>query len=238
MSLRRLGSLPKARLPHRAAAAITLRMPKRRARVSLLYRSKRWLTLAQFVPVWASELAGGEPKDQVERHLWHYIYEDIINGRFDGPEIGQPWGLLFINGDKRPVPVRGWVLIEKLGLPVGRFCHRLLVAKAALLDFARRHDLPLPSWWADPTSASKKSVTIARLRTETSVGKRGVKPVTFERVKRRMREDINEGRQTIDGLRAELQKKLAATYGVSRETACKARDAVLSEIVGNSNRGK
>ena len=42
-------------------------------------------------------------------------------------------------------------------------------------------------------------------------------------------EDIRRGRQSPNGLKNMLEKDLVASYGVSRDTARKARDAVLSE---------
>jgi hypothetical protein len=32
--------------------------------------------------------------------------------------------------------------------------HHILVMKEAVLDFATRHELPVPSWWIDGTSSS------------------------------------------------------------------------------------
>jgi hypothetical protein len=46
-----------------------------------------------------------------------------------------------------------------------------------------------------------------------------------------MRADIRLGRQTPDGLKDMLEKNLVTNYGVSRDTARKARDAVLSEML-------
>ena len=56
-----------------------------------------------------------------------------------------------------------------------------------------------------------------------------------QQVKEAMRRDIREGRQTAEGLRTMLEKNLATTYGVSRDTARKARITVLSEFFENSN---
>jgi hypothetical protein len=67
---------------------------------------------------------------------------------------------------------------------------------------------------------------------------RGPKPQKLERVKKAMRDDIREGRQTSDGLKNMLEKTLAEKYEVSRDTARKARTAVLSEFVEKSNRDK
>jgi transposase len=50
-----------------------------------------------------------------------------------------------------------------------------------------------------------------------------------------MRRDIREDRQTADTLNGMPEKNLASIYGVSRDTARKARDAVLSETDENSN---
>jgi hypothetical protein len=49
-------------------------MPRRRARaLSILYRARGWLTLAQLLPAWASELADSKTNaDQIERDLKHF----------------------------------------------------------------------------------------------------------------------------------------------------------------------
>jgi hypothetical protein len=61
-------------------------------------------------------------------------------------------------------------------------------------------------------------------------GKRGPKPVTLEATKKRMRDELAKGLLTKMGLQKMKQVALAEAYGVSRETACKARDAVFSEF--------
>jgi hypothetical protein len=67
------------------------------------------------------------------------------------------------------------------------------------------------------------------------VGKRGPKPVKLEATKTRMRDDLANGRLTKMELRDMNEEALAETYGgVSRETARKARDAVLLEFGANS----
>jgi hypothetical protein len=63
----------------------------------------------------------------------------------------------------------------------------------------------------------------------------GRRPDKIERAKEAMRRDINEGKLTIDGLKAILEKNLVERYGVSRTTARDARKVVLSEFVENSN---
>jgi hypothetical protein len=64
---------------------------------------------------------------------------------------------------------------------------------------------------------------------------RGPKPTKLEQTKEKMRRDIHEGRETADTLKNMLEKNLASGYGVSRDTARKARKAVLSEIVADSD---
>jgi DNA-binding GntR family transcriptional regulator len=48
-----------------------------------------------------------------------------------------------------------------------------------------------------------------------------------------MRSDIQRGRRTVAELESMLEKNLSANYGVSRDTARKARTAVLSEFAEN-----
>jgi hypothetical protein len=57
--------------------------------------------------------------------------------------------------------------------------------------------------------------------------RRGRKPTKLEHVKQAMRRDLSQGTD-LQGMR---EKELAAKYGVSRDTARKARDAVVPEIV-------
>lgn len=60
--------------------------------------------------------------------------------------------------------------------------------------------------------------------------KPGRPPVLLEKLKEKMRNEIKEGVITLPELRTMKQVALASRYGrVNRETACKARDAVLSE---------
>jgi hypothetical protein len=63
--------------------------------------------------------------------------------------------------------------------------------------------------------------------------KRGRKPKKLEEVKRAMRRDIQSGRHSATDLAGMLEKNLASEYGVSRDTARRARTAVLSEMSRN-----
>ena len=64
----------------------------------------------------------------------------------------------------------------------------------------------------------------------TNTRNAGRKPTKLEQTKTAMRHDIKTEKLTPDRLKEMLQKNLAERYGVSRETACKAREEVLSEI--------
>jgi hypothetical protein len=60
--------------------------------------------------------------------------------------------------------------------------------------------------------------------------RRGARPRKFEQARDAMRNDIQHRRHTVAELENMLEKNLAANYGVSRDTARKARRAVLSEL--------
>jgi hypothetical protein len=62
---------------------------------------------------------------------------------------------------------------------------------------------------------------------------RGRRLIKRERVMEAMRNDIQQGRVTQDQLRDMLEKNLSDRYKVSRDTARKARQVVLSIIVEN-----
>jgi hypothetical protein len=60
--------------------------------------------------------------------------------------------------------------------------------------------------------------------------RRGVPPRKFEQTKAAMRADIQQQRRSVAELKNTLEKELSASYGVSRDTARRARRAVLSEF--------
>jgi hypothetical protein len=80
-----------------------------------------------------------------------------------------------------------------------------------------------------PTSTATPQTSAAA----SSARRRGVRPKKFEQVRDGMRNDIQQGRLTLAGLKDMLEKDLEANYGVSRDTARKARRAVLSEFGEN-----
>jgi len=60
--------------------------------------------------------------------------------------------------------------------------------------------------------------------------RRGARPQKFEQASNAIRDDIQHGRRTVADLENMLEKNLATNYGVSRDTAPKARNAVLWEL--------
>lgn len=64
---------------------------------------------------------------------------------------------------------------------------------------------------------------------EKSTRRRGPLPTTLERIKEEMRKDLRRG-LTISELDSMLEKVLAEKYGVSRDTARKARAMIVSEF--------
>jgi hypothetical protein len=63
-----------------------------------------------------------------------------------------------------------------------------------------------------------------------SARRRGARPQKFEQTCSAMRDDLGQGRRTPGELKNMLEKNLADTYSVSRDTARKARNAVLAEL--------
>jgi hypothetical protein len=112
------------------------------------------------------------------------------------------------------------------------------------------HGLDLPRFWRpaiskppqlkEETHTSKDGKTFLKTTPPagTYVGKRGPTPIKLNQTKEAMRRDILGRRLTEDGLRTMLEKQLKVRYCVSRDTARKARDAILSEFAKKSNSDK
>jgi hypothetical protein len=121
--------------------------------MSVLFRTKAYLTLDQLAGAWARELMGSEKApEQFERDLSHLLMEDAANGRLDeaGPSVdGQRLGLRIITSDFRAGFLEGERLLDALrsGANPAFLRHRIVVTKEAALFFAQRHNLPPPSWW-------------------------------------------------------------------------------------------
>jgi hypothetical protein len=105
--------------------------------------------------------------------------------------------------------------------------------KEAALTFAQRHNLPPPSWWQNGTvdlAASSSGTTLENPVNQALPRKRARAPKKFEQTKQAMVQDIRQGRLTATELDTMLEREIAEKYSVSRETARKARNAVLSGV--------
>jgi hypothetical protein len=129
------------------------------------------MTVAQLTVAWSSELAeGGEDPKQCEQNLGHILMVDIVNGRLDdsGPLVdGRRLGLRLVTPENKAAFIEGPQLLDLIRTK--EVLHYVMVAKEAVLDFAQRHQLPPPSWWADsagmptavPNDAAVTTVTRA-----------------------------------------------------------------------------
>jgi hypothetical protein len=219
--------------------------------MTILFRTTSGLTAGQLVHTWAPELAGpGEDSRDCEQNLSHLLFEDIFRGRLDDAgalDHGHRSGLWLIGRDCEAVSIEGDKLINLVGqLELGSnsipfISHFIFVKKEAVLDFACRHGLPPPSWWAEAAApageaASPDPGSTIHPQNPTparSPRRRGRRPIEVERVKAAIQADIHEGRHTLAALQSMPQKTLAGTYGVSRETARNALKAVVSELGEN-----
>ena len=209
-----------------------------------LFRKEGWLTVAQLTRAWGRELANGEETSQSIQDLRHILLTDILNGHLDdsGPlRKNQRSGLRLITPENKAGIIKGRHVRDLLEtLPTPSAWHRIVVMKEAVLDFARRHELPPPSWWTDSTSVSADvsvtaksthSIAASPAPAPTHLARpRGRKPKKLDRAKEAMREAIQLGQLTVVALRDMPEMQLAARFAVSRDTARKARDVVLSEM--------
>ena len=151
--------------------------------MSKLFRTKRWMTVAQLTGAWSSELAeGGEDPKQCEQNLGHILMEDIVNGRLDdsGPLVdGRRLGLSLVTPENKVAFIEGPQLLDLIRTKEAWLRHYVMVAKEAVLDFAQRHQLPPPSWWADsagmPTAFPNDAVTTVKPNTRAEASRSGGK---------------------------------------------------------------
>jgi ParB-like nuclease domain len=123
--------------------------------MSNLFRTQGWLTIAQLTRAWANELEATDPK-QSEQDFEHILLGDAINGCLDdtGPlRDGRRLGLRLITPDYKAAFIAGHELNDLMRTDRGRVRHNVVVLKEAVLDFAKRHRLRLPTWWADTCDA-------------------------------------------------------------------------------------
>src|SRR5262245_56545770 len=127
------------------------------------------------------------------------------------------------------------------------FFVKMKLAYTAFEQLLTAHGIDLPKFWRlprwkasllkqpDALRVSPDSAQQPSRKGSSAVAsdrrKRGPKTKKLERVKEDMRRDLQTRKLTEAGLRDMKEESLSAFYGVSRDTARKARAAVLSEFV-------
>jgi hypothetical protein len=155
-----------------------------RSGLSILFRTREWLTLAQLARAWGDELAKTErDRQHYVQDLVHTLKEDIVNGRLDdsGPLHGdRRLGLCLITPDSKAGFIEGRELLDIFNVDQASWIlDRVVVMKEAVLDFARRRQLPPPSWWSEsdrtptqPTNDASRDVAVPITKVPSrSVGK-------------------------------------------------------------------
>jgi hypothetical protein len=83
----------------------------------------------------------------------HELTEDVLNGRFEATgrfSDGQNSGIHLITPENKAAIIdKGQDLAELAATDPIFFSHRVVLMKEAILDFAKRRQLPQPSWWSD-----------------------------------------------------------------------------------------
>jgi hypothetical protein len=124
-------------------------------------------------------------------------------------------------------------------------CRALLATlRAAILVAVDRIGInPAPGYWLRIQEAQVHRLDfrfsqLEILKVWPPIGKptRGAKPIKIQESIVRLRRHVSENRLSAEELRGMREKDLAQVCGFSRETARKARDAILSEFSANKFR--
>jgi hypothetical protein len=121
----------------------------------------KWLTISELLPAWAKELAADARTSvyEFEDKLSYHLEKDIINGFLDDPlRNGSRLGLRVIGPGGYPMSIEGRQLY-------GLFrTMDVLPSKEAILEFARRHKVRPPSWWADASKGETQPSLQVKLK--------------------------------------------------------------------------
>jgi hypothetical protein len=215
-------------------------------------RVREWINFAE-IAEWCSKEDGSiVPNEQKRAAAFDVLQTDLLAGEFE--ESGRSRVLFLLSTVTKSKMTRASlkdaIEYDYDGQHGRSYAAHCWIPRGLAEQWFERHRLPLPPWFArsarrftpdtpatpqlpshiaDRKASPKESSRVSRER------KRGRRPTKRARAMEAMRGDIRDGRQSASSLHAMLEKELAATYGVSRDTARKARSAVLSEFVENSN---
>jgi hypothetical protein len=206
-----------------------------------------WINFADIAEWCSREDSSILPNEQKRVAAFETLQRDLLAGEFEENGRSQ---VLFLHPAVAKARMTRSSLIEaaeynydgKHGRSYAAHCW---IRREMAERWFQNHRLSLPPWFTPcvPREVPDVSATIppqpastitsppkVEARNENRVRKRGPRSAKLERVKEAMRADIRERRQTANSLHAMLEKELETTYGVSRDTARKARNAVLSEL--------
>ena len=204
-------------------------------------RKHDWINFAEITD-WCSEIDGSvAPNEAACASAYEKLQRDLLEGDFeenDGSRVLylHPWTVMAKITRAR---LREAVDVYPPATVRSEYLNHCWIPRKLFQAWIAKHHLPQnPPRFApalQTIGTEHASHAGAQFLVADSGGrKRGRRPIKLEQVKQAMRGDIQSGRQTDAGLRSMLEKSLAGTYGVSRDTARKARKAVLSEIVEKS----
>jgi hypothetical protein len=199
------------------------------------------LQIYQFAELLALDSAGANGMRALDRYLLQ-IFERLRAAA----EAGETW---FI-GNTSPLITESWssliwrnsALAVSPRQAIAWMCQnpnaRHLVPGTLARIAASIVSLSSPALASESPTSRSRALTDARGRDAVARRRPGPKPTKLQQTKKKMKQDILEGRETADTLNDMLEKHLSSNYDVSRDTARTARNQVLSELRANRNLDK
>ena len=173
---------------------------------------------------------------RLRRHKRGFTSTSVLAGTdFDMPKHLEPKDVDW--EESRPLKqwyvrdgrLQGWWDLESI--EISRASLAAVVRAAVEQGDALQHAPP-----EKPASSSASKSDAAPRDAAGPAGRRGPRPTKFERVKDTMRNEIQQDALTLEQLEGMREKNFETTYGVSRDTARRARNAVLSELRATNSR--
>jgi hypothetical protein len=203
-------------------------------------RRREWINFGE-VADWCSELGGRAERDEARRaNAYDWLTQDLLAGDFEESGASQ---VRFLHPavtaeamTRKRISDCGNEIV--MSLPEVMETSPAHVARSEYLAFCwlprrmferwlAKHELPASPARFEPHSPAESTP----LHPDRPGRQRGKRPIKLEQTKEAMRRDIQAGQMTLAKLTAMLEKELVSKYIVSRNTARKARNAVLSEFV-------